>query len=124
MKTPEIHESVFVAPTATVVGNVRIGARTDNALFAGKARHARRIFREECKRRFKGNVVYLFQSPKFAQQRFGRCVCYADAAAVCVELGLAAACIAAHGYARGVRALLQRGVYRRRRSVFAFNGVP
>ena len=26
MKTPEIHESVFVAPTATVVGNVRIGA--------------------------------------------------------------------------------------------------
>ena len=28
MKTPEIHESVFVAPTATVVGNVRIGARS------------------------------------------------------------------------------------------------
>ena len=26
MKQPEIHESVFVAPTATVVGNVRIGA--------------------------------------------------------------------------------------------------
>lgn len=26
MKRPEIHESVFVAPTATVVGNVRIGA--------------------------------------------------------------------------------------------------
>ena len=26
MKTPEIHESVFVAPTAIVVGNVRIGA--------------------------------------------------------------------------------------------------
>jgi len=28
MKTPEIHESVFVAPTATVVGNVRIGAHS------------------------------------------------------------------------------------------------
>ena len=28
MKTPKIHESVFVAPTATVVGNVRIGARS------------------------------------------------------------------------------------------------
>ena len=28
MKTPESHESVFVAPTATVVGNVRIGARS------------------------------------------------------------------------------------------------
>lgn len=28
MKQPEIHESVFVAPTATVVGNVRIGARS------------------------------------------------------------------------------------------------
>ena len=28
MKQPEIHESVFVAPTATVVGNVRIGAHS------------------------------------------------------------------------------------------------
>lgn len=28
MMKPEIHESVFVAPTATVVGNVRIGARS------------------------------------------------------------------------------------------------
>ena len=28
MKTPEIHESVFVAPTATVAGNVRIGAHS------------------------------------------------------------------------------------------------
>ena len=28
MKIPEIHESVFVAPTATVVGNVRIGAES------------------------------------------------------------------------------------------------
>ena len=86
---------------------VRIGARTDNALFAGKARHARRIFREERKRRFKGNAVYLLQPPKLAQQRFWRCVCYAGAVAVRVKLGLAAACIAAHGYARGVRALLQ-----------------
>ena len=28
MKTPEIHRSVFVAPTATVAGNVRIGAHS------------------------------------------------------------------------------------------------
>ena len=33
MKTPEIHESVFVAPTATVVGNVRIGA--ESSVFFG-----------------------------------------------------------------------------------------
>lgn len=28
MKKPEIHETVFVAPTATVTGNVRIGAHS------------------------------------------------------------------------------------------------
>ena len=33
MKIPEIHESVFVAPTATVVGNVRIGA--ESSVFFG-----------------------------------------------------------------------------------------
>ena len=33
MKIPEIHEPVFVAPTATVVGNVRIGA--ESSVFFG-----------------------------------------------------------------------------------------
>ena len=33
MKIPKIHESVFVAPTATVVGNVRIGA--ESSVFFG-----------------------------------------------------------------------------------------
>ena len=28
MKTPQIHETVFVAPNATVVGDVRIGAHS------------------------------------------------------------------------------------------------
>ena len=38
------------------------------------------------------------------QQRFGRFVCYADSAAVCVKIGLAAECIACHVLGREVRA--------------------
>ena len=56
MKTPEIHESVFVAPTATVVGNVRIGAGAlipqnavipDGSLVVGMPGKVRRAVTEE-----------------------------------------------------------------------------